>query len=85
MPNEFWDKCDQLPHVDCLLCLGKPMPHWVVTRGLPKNNLRTITSFGFWLAVMALRWMLVGSADNSSAAVAQLIIIYPRIPLYTTD
>ena len=28
--------CDHLPLSDCLLRLGKPIPHWSVTHGLPK-------------------------------------------------
>ena len=42
--SSFLDVCDHLPLSDCLLCLGKPTPHWSVTRGLPKltrlNNFR---------------------------------------------
>ena len=42
--SSFLDVCDHLPLSDCLLRLGKPIPHWSVTRGLPKltrlNNFR---------------------------------------------
>ena len=34
--SSFLDVCDHLPLSDCLLRLGKPIPHWSVTRGLPK-------------------------------------------------
>ena len=42
--SSFLDVCDHLPLSDCLLRLGKPIPHWSVTRAIPKlmrlNNLR---------------------------------------------
>ena len=40
----FLDSCDNLPLSDCLVHLGKPIPPWMVTHGLPKmtcwNNFR---------------------------------------------
>ena len=30
------DSCDNLPLSDCLVRLGKPIPHWMVTHGLPR-------------------------------------------------
>ena len=40
----FLDSCDNLPLPDCLVRLGKPIPHWMVTHGLPRltcwNNFR---------------------------------------------
>ena len=42
--SSFLDECVHLPLSDCLLSLGKPAPHWSITRGLPqmtrKNNFR---------------------------------------------
>ena len=42
--SAFLDKCSQLPLSEYLLTLGKPIPHWSVTIGLPKltrlNNFR---------------------------------------------
>ena len=32
----FLDSCDNLPLSDCLVRLGKPIPHWMVTHGLPR-------------------------------------------------
>ena len=37
----FLDSCDNLPLSDCLVRLGKPIPHWVVTHGLPKMTCKT--------------------------------------------
>ena len=40
----FLDSCDNIPLSDCLVHLGKPIPHWMVTHGLPRltcwNNFR---------------------------------------------
>ena len=40
----FLDSCDNLPLSDCLVRLGKPIPHWMMTHGLPRmtcwNNFR---------------------------------------------
>ena len=34
--SSFLNQCDHLPLSGCSLRLGKPIPHWSVTRGLPK-------------------------------------------------
>ena len=34
--SAFLDSCDHLPLSNCLVRLGKPIPHWMVTHGLPR-------------------------------------------------
>ena len=36
----FLNSCDNLPLSDCLVRLGKPIPHWMVTHVLPKMTCR---------------------------------------------
>ena len=41
--SSFLDECSHLHLSDCMFPLGKPVPHWTVTRGLPNlriNNFR---------------------------------------------
>ena len=42
--SSFLDQCDHLPLTNCSLRMGKPIPHWSATRGLPMltrlNNFR---------------------------------------------
>ena len=41
--SQFLDTCDHLPLSRCLLSLGKPAPHWAVTRGYPKLSSKTLS------------------------------------------
>ena len=34
--SAFLDSCDHLPISNCLVRLGKPIPHWMVANGLPR-------------------------------------------------
>ena len=47
--SSFLDECSHLHLSDCMFPLGKPVPHWTVTRGLP--NLTRINNFRIRLLV----------------------------------
>ena len=85
--SAFLDKCSQLPLSEYLLTLGKPIPHWSVTIGLPKltrlNNLRIRLLVGCdGLEADACRFRARKYLGATGSAICRLCGLEPEDPAH---
>ena len=85
--SAFLDKCSQLPLSEYLLTLGKPIPHWSVTIGLPKltrlNNLRIRLLVGCdCLEADACRFRARKYLGATGSAICRLCGLEPEDPAH---